>query len=431
MEQQQRGRSPSAGHTTQTLNHSRSPSAQAGLNNQASAHGVNPTLLQSGSFEQNFPVNQQPFPDSDFLSPDLSHQYSHRSNSSQHSFEQFVTAPNTQFQDPFNPTATNQQDAFSAGVNPQFLDANNENSDQQFQEFLAQNTQFEPQQNNTTDHNGFSLFKNMNDNFNNQYSSPGHSYNNSLSQSFDQPAFQQGSTQGTRSRGQSLSPSSAAVPPGQRTQEWGNMAFQGHRSRPSADAFSDVSSHHSHFVDAMESFDGISGTSPNLQAQGDTSLVNDSLGVLNQISLSEPNVAPSQHTSPGHSNHVSPHMSPQQGFGFDGNDSFGMLAQDPGPQMFETAGPGMEEFPRNVQFNTGEGVAAQTAPEINIQFAGPERQPTMNEPGQGQDLGRECLIPPSRSKRVPIGYRVSTVLTISERSQPSTWSCNLRSVFIT
>lgn len=399
MDHRQRGRSPSADQQVpRSLNHSPSPSAQTGFTSQANAQGADPTLLSSNSFNQNTSAHRHSFSDSNFLSPALSQQYTHHPNSSQHSFEQFPgSGQDTQYQNHFDPSDTSQQAAFSASVNPQFLDATNENSNQGLQEFLAQNTQFGSQQQQQMPNNpeDFPLFKDVSNSYN-QYHSPGHSYNNSLSQPFDQSAaFPQGA--GTRSRGQSLSPSSAAVPPGQRTQEWGSMAFQGHRRNPSADAFSDISSQHSPFVDAMESFDGLSGTSPNLQAQADPSMVNDSLGGFGQFTLSDPNIAPSQHTSPGQSNHVSPHMSPQQGVAFESTDNFGILAPDPGPPMFDAVGPGIEAFPKNVQFSTSEGVGSQIAPEINIQLAS-EQQPPMNEPGRLHDPGRDALSPPSRSE---------------------------------
>ena len=421
MDNQQRGRSPSAGHASRSLNHSRSPSAQAGFNNQANAHGADPTLLSSGNFEQR-PTNHHrtSFSDSNFLSPDLSQQFTHQSNSSQHSFDQFPSnGQDPSFADQFGPTVSGAQNSFTAAVDPRFLDATNVNSNQGLDHFLAQN----PQQ--QTPNNQDDLdFLDMNTPAYGQYPPSGHSYHNSLSQPFNQSAtLQQGTGTGTRSRGQSLSPSSAAMPPGQMNNEWAGIQFQGHRRDPSADAFSDVSSHHSPFVDAMESFD--TGISPNLQGQNNSSNVNESLPALGQFSISDHNIVQSQHTSPGQSNHVSPHMSPQHGIQFEGTENFGVLAE-PGPQMFETSGPGVENFPQNMPFNGGTTenmVGNQMAPEINIQFAGPERQPTLHEPGEQNDPRKDALSPPSRSEWDLKGCTSVGHLTDSNFRPKPTWSC--------
>lgn len=392
---QQRGRSPSAGRANNSLNHSRSPSAQAGFNHQASAHGADPTLLQSGAYAQSQHAPPQSFPDPGFLTADFSQNYPQTSNPSQQSFDQFpVPSAEPQFSSTYDdPNGLSPQSDFSASVNPQYLDATNINTNQGLQDFYAQNPALSAQQ----EEHG--LLQDMQKSYNTVQNPQGHLYTGSLSQTYEQAqTFQQG----TRSRGQSLSPSSAAVPPGQASREWGGIAFQGHRRNPSADAYSDMSSHHSPFVDAVESFDQANGISPNLNSQPDTAFVNESLGGLGNFTISDPNLVHSQHVSPGHSNHVSPHMSPQQNMSFEGGDQFGILTSDPGPQMYDNSVPGMEEFPNNAQFSTvgiesGMNNDVET-PQINIQFAGPERQPTFNESGGKPEPGMDALSPPSRSK---------------------------------
>ena len=307
-----------------------------------------------------------------------------------------------------DPNGLSPHSDFTANVNPQYLDASHANTSQGLQDFYTQPTTTQPQPEDS------GLFKDMQ----NLNTYQGHSYNNSLSQPFDHSQ-----NPGSHSRGQSLSPSSAAVPPGQAAREWGGIAFQGHRRHPSADAYSDLSSHHSPFVDAVESFDALGRTSPNLTSQPDPSLVSDSLGGLGDFSISDPNIIHSHHASPGHSAHVSPHLSPQSGMTFDGSDQFNMLAADPGPQMFENAGPGMEEFPANMQFNAGgpEGGATNDmeTPQINIEFA-PQRQLTFNEPGAKNEDGADALSPPSRSPSRQRGRAISDPYSSANHSRSST-----------
>ena len=389
MEGQQRGRSPSAGHANHSLGHSRSPSAQTSFNNQATAHGTNTALFQSGALAPDQSTQSSSFANLNYLTPNYSPSFPHQPDFSQHPLEQ-QTQISTSYADSssLSPPDTN----LSAGVNPQFLVASNVNSNQGLQDFYAQNGNLNAQQ-----PDEFGIFRDMPAGFNPMQSSHNHSYNGGLSQSFDQS---QSYHQGTRSRGQSLSPSSAAATPGQAAHEWAGMAFQGHRRNPSADAYSDMSSHHSPFVDAVESFDPISGVSPNLNGQGDPSLVSDPIGGLNQFSISDANVIHSQHTSPGQSNHASPHFLPQQGVPFNDNEDFGLLATDPGPQMFPNSGPGTEEFPKDTQYSAnnlegGTNTEMET-PQINIQFA-PERQPTLNDSSFKGELGMDALSPPTRS----------------------------------
>ena len=400
MDSQQRGRSPSNGPASRSLNHSRSPSAQAGFNKQANAHGTDPTLLSTNTFEQR-PLNQHTsLADTDFLHSNLPQPFAQEHSPSQ-TFDQFpINAPPPQFENQFeHPVEGNQigrQDTFPAGVDPRFLVATNTNRNQDLDEFLAQ----DPQRQAAGNADDFETLKEADQTYN-QTQDPNNPFMASFHPSYNQPTgFQQVS--GTRSRGQSLSPSSAAGLPGQISHEWGNMAFQGHRRNPSADAFSDVSSHHSPYVDAMESFD-LSGTSPNLQGQADHTLVNESLGNLNHFSISDPNVVASRHASPGPSNHVSPHISPQPGINFETTENFGLFPTDPAPSMLDPSSR-PEAFPNNVQFATGPEGAINPTPEINIQLA-PERQPSFHEANAQDGIGRDALSPPSRSKFHFVAHR--------------------------
>ncbi|KAL9058539.1 MAG: hypothetical protein Q9162_001694 [Coniocarpon cinnabarinum] len=393
MDNLQRGRSPSAGHQGTALNRSRSPSAQAGFNNQATAHGADPTLLPSTtSYGQNIPGQTQTFTDSSFLGPDFSASFAQQIDPPQPSYNH--TPLNAQ--DPSFSTAFRDQQGisphsdYSTNVNPQFLDTNHMNGAQGMPDFFSQN----PSPHSQTEDDG--LLKDMQTSFNTIHNPHmTQPYTGGVSPLQDQS---HNMTHGYHSRGNSLSPSSAAMPSGQAVREWGGIAFQTHRRDRSADAFSELSSHHSPFVDAVETFEDSSGISPNLNGQADPSFVNDSLNGLGDFSISEHNIPHSQHPSPGHSNHVSPHMSPQPGVSFDGTEPFSVLAGDPGPQMFDATAPGMEEFPNDLQINAGgfEGTVNNDMPQINIQFA-EFRQPTFNEPNFKQEQGGDALIPPSRT----------------------------------
>ncbi|KAK4981514.1 DNA-binding transcription factor [Elasticomyces elasticus] len=201
------------------------------------------------------------------------------------------------------------------------------------------------------------------------------------------PSFPQGGfspMNRPRNTSVSLDPSSAAYG---HNNEWTNMAFHTHRRSPSElSDFSTHSANASPYLGHSDSFDPSDSASPMLNAQQDSSLGFDALG-LQQFSLSDPH---SQRISPGHSPHASPRLVPvQQPLPqFTQANNFGLLPDLNGQYAGQN---GMEMFPNHsteafpvlsVEGSPGEfGQADQMSPpEINIDFAPPSRQPSFEPP---------------------------------------------------
>ncbi len=197
------------------------------------------------------------------------------------------------------------------------------------------------------------------------------------------------------SRHTSLDPSSAAFPQAQNTDWMSGIGFQTHRRTPS-DAYSDVSSSAvpSPYLGNTEQFDPNDNPSPLLSAQQDPSLFQDVLRI-SQFSLSDNQ----QSYSPAHSPHISPRLPPQQQSlpQFTPSNNFGLT-----PAYGMHGNPGIEfpdmvhePFPQIQQPNgLGLGQADQiSTPEISIQFAPPSRVSSF-EPQQMES----ALSPPERSK---------------------------------
>lgn len=224
------------------------------------------------------------------------------------------------------------------------------------------------------------------------------------------PSFQQTSfnDQDSRPRSESLDPSSAAYPPpGYHGNHWATgYAFQTHRRSPS-DTYSEISSHSaqaSPYLEPSDSFD----VSPMLHGQ-DPVLFPDALG-LGQFTLSDPQLAQS-HISPAHSPHVSPNLMPQpqqpmpdyiplNNFGYSPDmsgqnvptfDLFQNNAPEPFPQLSASNSPG--------DFGQAD---IMSPPEINIELAPPSRQLSFGPPpAAGQD---DTLSPPERSKSSQLSF---------------------------
>lgn len=221
------------------------------------------------------------------------------------------------------------------------------------------------------------------------------------------PNFQQSpfNDQSARPRSESLDPASAAYP--RNGSGYGNQwacgqSFQTHRRQPS-DTYSDISTHSaqaSPYLGAVDSFD----VSPMLGAQ-DPALFDNALG-LSQFSLSDGQLSQS-HVSPGQSPHISPNIMPQfpqqplpeytplNNFGYSTDpmgqnmafsDSYQNNVSEPFPQLSTANSPG--------DFGQAD---VMSPPEINIDFAPPSRQPSFGPPATiaGQE---DALSPPERSK---------------------------------
>ncbi|PNS14577.1 hypothetical protein CAC42_2634 [Sphaceloma murrayae] len=215
-----------------------------------------------------------------------------------------------------------------------------------------------------------------------------------------------------RTTSESLDPSSAAFPQGGYGLggDWGTgAAFTSHRRKPS-DTLSEYSSHSnqaSPYLNNLDSFDQSAHVSPMLNAQNDAPLFNDSLGMMNHISLSEASLNPQDHISPIHSLQNSPRVAAQQQPlpQFTANDNFGInpdLMQFPhhDPNFF----PNMSTFDPNAfpQFQhdvvSPEGQAdAMSPPEINIDFAPPSRQPSFGPRARAGSTNE--LAPPDALRR--------------------------------
>ncbi|KAI4130094.1 MAG: hypothetical protein LQ347_003510 [Umbilicaria vellea] len=217
------------------------------------------------------------------------------------------------------------------------------------------------------------------------------------------------------SRQASLDPS-AAYGHGQAPQDWTGMLtgvnFHVHRRTPSE--HSDVSSSvaPSPFLPQQDSFDSFDGNSPMLNAQQDNSLYQDALGI-EQFSLSEPQQQQhqqQQRMTPAHSPYASPRIRPHEGLGISQQESSFILAGGMNTQF--NGGPrqdmygnhtignlSIQNIPDYPQRNGSSdmGQATQMAPpEINVEFAPPSRQHVFDHPKLKADA--DALSPPRGSK---------------------------------
>ena len=427
-----RGRSPSVAQHHASKPHSRSPSAHTGFNHLASARGTDPVLPQQGgsSFTSTFPPHpnsdqtslEDTFNPSSYLSSDLSQTFTQEPSISNQSFMQDFGG---QTKDSFQyPTYGQQQhDGLSngmldpnsfQGLNSQYLDADNTNHNQQLDpSFLfepASPADQHPKENQSTEPSFFSnvigdIPQSIPQSTANLYQESALSSTENSPMGGNMNQFQ--NTTPTRSRAQSLDPSSAAFPQhGQMGSEWTSMGSYGGHHRQPSDAVSDASSNPSPYIPDADSFEPMNGNSPLFNEQRDAALTPEMLG-LNQFSLSDPQYPQPQHFSPGQSLHNSPRLSPDQNLPqFTSGDDFGLLASQPhfgggspGPQFFDV----QESFPSIHQTTSGGAMSnagpTSTAPaiEINLAPAQDKQQHLQNESRPQPRRDSDALHPPSRS----------------------------------
>jgi transcription factor CRZ1 len=204
----------------------------------------------------------------------------------------------------------------------------------------------------------------------------------------------------SHSRHTSLDPSSAAFPQGMNP-GWGEgQQFRGHRRSPS-DAHSDVSSNfNSPYLASQDNFDPVDHHSPLLQPQTNDAVFAGGIA-LDNFNINDQPQQP--HISPIPSPHHSPRVGPQQPAQFSNDASFGLapttlpnhfgMTQTDG-SMFQAQDP----FPTLNQVGQAQSGAMSPPdiPDINIMPAPPSRQASF-EPPKGDGF-EDTLSPPDRSK---------------------------------
>jgi hypothetical protein len=213
------------------------------------------------------------------------------------------------------------------------------------------------------------------------------------------------------SRHTSLGPESAAFPHGQMPSEWGMLPpqFTTHRRTPSEYSDVSVSSaapspnlvHH----DTFESID--QHHSPLVRPQ-DPSVYQEVLGIGN-FSLSDPQIhhgaSPRHGLSPAHSPAISPRLGPQQMPMINQQNAFMINAGMPNNGFTHSSAPeiygDLSQDTFGQQNRTGSqemGQAQQmVAPEINVEFAPPSRQSSF-EPPKPFPINEDALTPPERGE---------------------------------
>jgi hypothetical protein len=404
--EQQRGRSPSAGHQQSNISRTHSPSPQLFQENTNSVGlgvGLDPTNNNqqyiNGGFNPN--NNLSSYVDTEFI------------NQQGQSFAQSGIGESTyvQSQD-FNQrfdqekqiSPFGQQQAQEPSFTQELLGANNF-SDGDFSLFSTPNTQAEQYDP--------SFFVNDLPSPPNQTLNPSEinmpspqihhsptppallqpdSHSNSAHQS---PSFSQGQFQPTsHSRNASLGPESAAYPQGH---EWGMMPpqFTGHRRTPSE--YSDVSvpsAQPSPNLGHHDTFDSIEQHHSPMQNAQDAGLYQEVLGI-GSFSLSDPQIqhgsSPGRGLSPAHSPAISPRLLPQQLPNVNNQNSF-MLGINGFPSQSMYGGQSQESFPQIQQNDMGQ--STQMVPDINVEFAPTSRQNSFEPPKPSFD--QDALTPPDR-----------------------------------
>jgi hypothetical protein len=395
---QQRGRSPSAGHQQSHINPSHSPSphhfqenansiglglgldTNSGNNNQQFGGFHSNNGIQS--YENNEFINQQNFGQNQ----DFNQQFKQEEQQSPFSQQQ-------------QPSFT--QELMSANIGSNFNDGD-------FALYSTpnnQNEQFDPQlfMNDLPAQSGNSSVNPAELNMSsppNAATPPGFLQPDSRSPSsaHQSPSFNQGAFQSSpgHSRHASLGPESAAFPQGQNHVEWSHMMapqFQGHRRTPSE--YSDVSvssaapspnlGHH-------DSFEPLDHHHSPMQNPHDA--MYQEIAGIGSFSLSDPQVqhsSPGRGLSPAHSPAISPRLGPQQLPGLNQNqfilgmnNGFG-----PGPNLYGSQNP---EF--QIQHSDMGQAQQMIPPEINVEFAPTSRTNSFDPPKPSFD--QDALTPPDR-----------------------------------
>lgn len=210
------------------------------------------------------------------------------------------------------------------------------------------------------------------------------------------PAFQQqhfSSPPSSHSRHTSLGPEAALLP--NQMGEWSQPQFQTHRRTPSE--YSEVSSvSHSPNLVSHDTFDPADSRHSPMQQPQDAALYQEVLNIGN-FSLSDPQHSPNLHgRSPSHSPAISPRILPAQGPDMGQQAAaFGLAPPQPSPY----GGPGYpamqgggEAFPSFQQQQPDVSQQAMPPPSINIDFA-PTAGKSGFEPIKGS-IDADSLTPP-------------------------------------
>ncbi|TVY45000.1 C2H2 finger domain transcription factor [Lachnellula subtilissima] len=421
---QQRGRSPSAGHQQSHINQGHSPSPQSFQENTSSvglglaldaSPGNNNSQFLNGNFTSN---NRLPSYESDDFLDQQNPSFSQGGlgdstyGPSQDFTPQFKQEdPSSHYGQP--PQRSFTQELLSANLTSNF----NEGDFSLFPTPSGQSEQFEQSffMNDPSQIGG----SNVNPAELNMASPPSHTPtppgllqpdSRSPSSAHQSPSFNQGQFQASpgHSRNVSLGPESAAFPQGQNQVEWGMMPpqFTTHRRSPSE--YSDVSAssaNHSPNLGHHDTFDSIEQHHSPMQNPQDASLYQEVLGI-GSFSLSDTQAqhaaSPGRGLSPAHSPAISPRLGPQQLPNVNQQNSF-MLGMNNGfgPPQNMYGAQGQESFPQIQQHGAGSvdmGQAQQMVPpEINVEFAPTSRQNSFEPPKPSFD--QDALTPPDRGRR--------------------------------
>lgn len=251
----------------------------------------------------------------------------------------------------------------------------------------------------------------------------------SPSSAHQSPSFNQGQFHGSpsHSRNASLGPESAAFPQGPNQVEWGMMPpqFTTHRRTPSE--YSDVSAssaNHSPNLGHHDTFESMEQHHSPMQHPQDSSLYQEVLGIGSfSLSDTQHSASPGRGLSPAHSPAISPRLGPQQLPNVNQQNSF-MLGMNNGfgPPQHMYGAQGQESFPRIHQHGAGSvdmGQAQQMVPpEINVEFAPTSRQNSFEPPKPSFD--QDALTPPDRGMLILL---VNSRATATNRLRSPPPSC--------
>jgi transcription factor CRZ1 len=435
---QQRGRSPSAGHQQPHINQSHSPSPQQfqenansiglglGLDNQGnnnqqflnnnfnSNHGL-PAYVDNNEFlnQQGQAFSQSSLSEPTYIqSQDFNQQFKQEEQSSpfnpqqQGSFTQELLDPNlspnfNQGDFPLFSTPGNQSEQYD----PSFF--MNELPAQPSNQALnpSQLDMSSPQNHTPTPPNLLQP----------DSRSPSSAHNS--------PNFNQGQFQSSpnHSRNASLGPESAAFPQAQNQVEWSMMPpqFTGHRRTPSE--YSDVSvssAAHSPNLGHHDTFEPIEHHHSPMQHPQDSSLYNEVLGI-GSFTLSDPQIqhaaSPRRGLTPAHSPAISPRLGPQQLPNMQQQNNFMLSVNNGfGPPQNIYGSSNQDSF---TQMEMGQA-QQMVPPEINVEFAPSSRQNSFEPPKPSFD--QDALTPPDRGMPILVILILHVVLTdISRSPSPS------------
>jgi hypothetical protein len=411
---QQRGRSPSAGHQQPHINQTHSPSPQnfqenansiglgLGLDNQGSnnqqflnnnfnSNNGLPAYVDNNEFinQQGQAFSQGGLSESNYIqSQDFNQQFKQEEQSSpfipqqQGSFTQELLDPNL---------STN----FNQGDFPLFSTPSNQN-DQYDPSFFMNEL---PAQSSNQALNPPQLDMNSPQNHTPTPPSLLQPDSRSPSSAHNSPSFNQGQFQSSpnHSRNASLGPESAAFPQGQNQVEWSMVPpqFTGHRRTPSE--YSDVSASsaaHSPNLGHHDAFESIEHHHSPMQHPQDSSLYNEVLGI-GSFTLSDSQIqhaaSPRRGLSPAHSPAISPRLGPQQLPNMQQQNTFMLNVNNGfGPSQNIYGASNQESFS---QMDMGQA-QQMVPPEINVEFAPSSRQNSFEPPKPSFD--QDALTPPDR-----------------------------------